>query len=480
MARTPLLTMHDSARGDATLREDDSRKQTPAEVAVGMIPVNYAYAPGLTGRWNAKGTGTDDDTAAIQKALDLSEGYFGITRTADKKDIPMVFIPGGAYLITGAGLTVPDGIHLMLANDAVFFYDDTGSTGSYCLNLGAAGANHGYLTIDGLYILLRTLTANGLSIMNCIDSTYNNVRIEGFSGSYATRTNTAVKIDSDGGDCFYNDFYGLKLSHIHRGVYCPTGGIGTRQNFYGVRMSGDGAAGDTDGIGLEIEDCPGSTVHNAYFENFAGACIQLTGNRASRWRFRDTLYDFGGLGSMVGLKILKTGSPESRPTGNRFESQWWYPGATVVDETIASDRNFISGNPSAPGSAWTPVLSPETGSVTPNGAVTGAWCICDGNRVHVWGRILVTSVSSPTGRLFIEGLPFPSADYEANYVAFPVKVSDLNTSAATSMQGVIEKNSTRIEIEHFAAGAAGGAGADIKSGSDVIFSAHYVTDEPDA
>lgn len=56
-----------------SFEHDDSRVRTPAEVAAGITPVNYAYAPGEVKRQGAVDTGgASDSTAAIQKAVDAT------------------------------------------------------------------------------------------------------------------------------------------------------------------------------------------------------------------------------------------------------------------------------------------------------------------------------------------------------------------------------------------------------------------------
>jgi hypothetical protein len=56
MAVTPIISLHTSSDGTLRITEDDSRKQTKAEELVGIIPVNYAYAPGDVRRYGAAHT----------------------------------------------------------------------------------------------------------------------------------------------------------------------------------------------------------------------------------------------------------------------------------------------------------------------------------------------------------------------------------------------------------------------------------------
>jgi hypothetical protein len=69
---------------------DDSRVRTSAEVAAGVTPVNYAYAPGDVRRYGAVGDGVTDDTDAIQNAIDAA-GVAG-----------EVLFPNRTYLCAGS------------------------------------------------------------------------------------------------------------------------------------------------------------------------------------------------------------------------------------------------------------------------------------------------------------------------------------------------------------------------------------------
>src|SRR5688572_23228328 len=79
---------------------DDSRVRTPAEVAAGVTPVNYAYAPGDVRRYGIKGDGTDEHVA-IQSALDVA-GIDGGN---------VIFpVPPVAYGLGADGVTVPENV----------------------------------------------------------------------------------------------------------------------------------------------------------------------------------------------------------------------------------------------------------------------------------------------------------------------------------------------------------------------------------
>jgi Pectate lyase superfamily protein len=80
--------------------------RTAAEIAAGVTPVNYAYAPYDCKRYGARGDGTTDDTAALTTwlslannnltSLYLSPGTYKVTST--------LVIPGNNITIYGAGV----------------------------------------------------------------------------------------------------------------------------------------------------------------------------------------------------------------------------------------------------------------------------------------------------------------------------------------------------------------------------------------
>jgi hypothetical protein len=59
MALSPIFSYHDSNSGKSRVREHDALKQTDAEIAAGVTPVNYAYPPGNVHRYGA-GLAFDD------------------------------------------------------------------------------------------------------------------------------------------------------------------------------------------------------------------------------------------------------------------------------------------------------------------------------------------------------------------------------------------------------------------------------------
>jgi hypothetical protein len=90
MAISPLIKLHDSADGRLKDMEDDSRAQTAAEVAAGVIPVNYAYPPHDVRRHGAVG----DGSVAASTMYDALERAWNVAIAAGHVDI---YLPAGIY-----------------------------------------------------------------------------------------------------------------------------------------------------------------------------------------------------------------------------------------------------------------------------------------------------------------------------------------------------------------------------------------------
>lgn len=111
-----------------------------------------------------------------------------------------------------------------------------------------------------------------------------------------------------------------------------------------------------------------------------------------------------------------------------------------------------------------------TGTVTLNDNVLTYTRI--GNTVFFSGFISVTSVSSPTGTLTINGLPFASANNNRNYSSVSVRSTGVGVTT-TALQGYVNKGTSTFIIEKMVAGAASGIGGDISASSSFIISGQY-------
>ena len=74
-----------------------------------------------------------------------------------------------------------------------------------------------------------------------------------------------------------------------------------------------------------------------------------------------------------------------------------------------------------------------------------------GRVVHVQGFFALASVSSPSGNLFITGLPFTSASGSegTEFPAVSIRMTELSSAIIGAPQGFVNSGSTQIQIERF-------------------------------
>jgi hypothetical protein len=123
----------------------------------------------------------------------------------------------------------------------------------------------------------------------------------------------------------------------------------------------------------------------------------------------------------------------------------------------------------------------QEGTVTVTAtATTGSITLTDntltysriGNTVYFSGFISVSSVSSPTGTLTINGLPFASANNNRNYAAVSVRATGLG-GVTTAVQGYVNKGTSTIIIEQMVAGSAATLAGQVSASSSFIISGSY-------
>ena len=97
-----------------------------------------------------------------------------------------------------------------------------------------------------------------------------------------------------------------------------------------------------------------------------------------------------------------------------------------------------------------------------------------GRKVSLNGYLYVSGVSSPSGFMRLNILPFPINSSNARfYIGGYIYTAGLNATAATAMQYVGANGDSFVSVEHVAAGTTGDAAADFKTGSTMIISLSY-------
>lgn len=459
-------------------------QQTAAEIAAGIQPTNYAYPAGHVFRYGAVGDGTTDDSVAVQSALTMAAAYQALTRTSSQRNINAAYFPSGAYLIK-TPLTVPNGngVSVRCENDTWFFYNDSVTPGSYMLTVGASGGNVSFFGWDRLRINLLTVTGKGVNFINCQDSYLDDYYCQGLvvaAGSMSSRTNVGLRIESTTGQqSFWIRFGNVHLNHMHTGILVPdSGGFVGQQEIRFLNLYGDAALGDQTARGIDAVAGQDWIVHGGYIESYYNTAgsggIRLATAKCVRWKVSKVVFDVGGSPSGIMNGIIFAGA--GNPSSNQFLGCMIDPATIVVsDGTTAVNNNLVENNPNI-AQIWTATLVPGTsGTITLISGVGGDTCFCikRGNEVHIWGALVVASVSAPVGTLFLQGLPFTCANNNSNYAAGTLWINGANATAATAMMAFVNRNSSQMEIDHFASGATANAAADIKAGTQVFFNVTY-------
>jgi hypothetical protein len=120
---------------------------------------------------------------------------------------------------------------------------------------------------------------------------------------------------------------------------------------------------------------------------------------------------------------------------------------------------------------WSPAFLPVTGSITlVPASSTGLWSRI-GNTVTVVGHFAVQSVSSPTGLLTIDNLPFaPVVGFEG---AAAITGFGFSAGAITSIVATISGSS--IQAYHYQAGALNALSVHVIAGTNLYISGTYIT-----
>lgn len=122
---------------------------------------------------------------------------------------------------------------------------------------------------------------------------------------------------------------------------------------------------------------------------------------------------------------------------------------------------------------WSPVLTPASGTITPNVTYTGGTYTKVGDLVTVNGCLYVTSVSSPTGTLSITGLPFATKSGTQNYRAGSVAVTDMVATLNEPVQLSTSPGSSSLVLSKIVNGVGAAMAADVQALSDIRFSITY-------
>jgi len=136
-------------------------------------------------------------------------------------------------------------------------------------------------------------------------------------------------------------------------------------------------------------------------------------------------------------------------------------------QSASSDANTLDDYEE--GTFTATMSTTSSGSVTIDTSFRTGWYTKIGRQVSILGQFKVSSVSSPSGELYINGLPFIALSATSNHSGVVIFADGLTASATTQMMGYIAPNANYIAIGRFAAGAYLGQGANVCQASSYFF-----------
>ena len=136
-------------------------------------------------------------------------------------------------------------------------------------------------------------------------------------------------------------------------------------------------------------------------------------------------------------------------------------------QSASSDANTLDDYEE--GTFTATMSTTSSGSVTIDTSFRTGWYTKIGRQVSILGHFKVSSVSSPSGELYINGLPFIALSATSNYSGVTIFADGLTATATTQMMGYIAPNANYIAIGRFAAGAYLGQGANVCQASSYFF-----------
>jgi hypothetical protein len=159
-------------------------------------------------------------------------------------------------------------------------------------------------------------------------------------------------------------------------------------------------------------------------------------------------------------------------------------GANIIPATAAKGVNFTANTPNGgmtsqllnwyeEGVVTVTLTASGSGTITMNGSYNTMRYVRIGRQVTVIGHIAVSSVSSPTGALLLNGMPFTSATGESFKGSVSILANALAVTATTQITGLINSASTTLTLYKYVAGSVANLAADVQAGSELYVTATY-------
>jgi hypothetical protein len=146
--------------------------------------------------------------------------------------------------------------------------------------------------------------------------------------------------------------------------------------------------------------------------------------------------------SFTGNQTLSTGNLVIGTSGGGIDFSITSHPAGMTSELLA---DYEEGT-------WDATLTADTGTITASTFYQGKYTKV-GRQVTVSAFIVVSSVSSPTGELYVNGLPYANGSDLTNRIAATIWANNLTALAVTSIMGYVPDSGSRINISRFSAGS---------------------------
>jgi hypothetical protein len=330
--------------------------------------------------FGAKGNGKNDDTAAIQAAINSVGANGGA-----------VFFPPGLYKTTST-LIVPEKV--VLKGTGMRSATVTYSGAGYAIALGsAASKNLIYGTgLSDMGVLLTNVNSNGIAVQATAGAVLSNLYLEGVV------PNSSTGIFLDGG-LIANQFTGLTniiVNHMKYGYRLGSTGTGTVTSLVATNINsfGDTIHGAKGSVGIQIDENHGQ------------------GSRFYGGNLESCTYGIYGKGSFVLIDGMRFEGNDTDVMLDKSAAAWFLTGCMGLDRvTNSSTRSYIANSFKSNGegfsadertvgtSAWSPPRIADGAvaytTVTVQGAGLGDPVAVGFSQSMPAGALLVGAVTAP-------------------------------------------------------------------------------------
>jgi hypothetical protein len=210
--------------------------------------------------------------------------------------------------------------------------------------------------------------------------------------------------------------------------------------------------------------------------------ISTDNDLKSAWRYDGNNGDtsFGGFAGTYNLKLFAGGSERAR--FNSTGALVFAGGTTTANgigitfpatQSASTNANTLDDYEEG---TWTPTLTCSSGTITVDTAYDVMTYTKIGRLVTVSGGLVVASVSTPTGGLRLNGLPFANATGTelSGRSAAAIRVNTLQSTAKTAMMGQISGPEVFINIMLFENGQDVDGASSFKANSELTVTLSYV------